>query len=110
MSEDFVMWDIDGLLASYNEIPEWKANVENTLTELFRFLEKNQLLSCKVTSADGEVVKRIIRYSELTEDGRKISCGSKNPVHRWLASKGGQRNPPDMKILEKALIDIRSNQ
>ena len=107
MPEDFVMWDIDSLLESYSEIPEWKASLEEGLEELFRFLERNGLLLCKVTDGNGAVLKREIKYSELTDEGRAIACGPKNLVHRWLVSKGVQKTPPDLKILEKALVEIR---
>ncbi|QQZ35755.1 hypothetical protein [Pseudomonas sp. SK2] len=107
MSENFVMWDVDGILESYKDIPEWEASVNNTLEELFRFLEMNGLLCCRVTNERGQIIKRKVKFSELTDEGRSIAFGPKNPVHRWLASKGAQKTPPDMKMLERALLEIR---
>lgn len=107
MSEDFVMWDIDSILESYKDIPDWEVSVNNSLEALFRFLEVNDLLRCKVSNERGELIKRVVKFSELTDDGKSLACGPKNPVHRWLASKGAQKIPPDMKMLDKALWKIR---
>ncbi|MGS7252892.1 hypothetical protein HG549_02640 [Pseudomonas sp. SK] len=107
MSEDFVVWDIDSILESYTDIPEWEVSVNRKLEGLFIFLETNGLLKCRVTDERGAVIKRTIRLSELNDEGKSIACGPKNPIHRWLASKGSQKNPPDMKMLEKALSEVR---
>lgn len=107
MSDDFVVWDIDSILESYTDIPEWEISVNRTLQGLFIFLEVNGLLNCRVSDERGVVVKRVIRFSELTDEGKGIACGPKNPIHRWLASKGSQKNPPNMKMLEKALLEVR---
>lgn len=107
MSEDFVVWDIDSILKSYTDIPEWEVSVSRKLEGLFVFLEVNGLLKCRVTDERGVVIKRAIKLSELTDEGKGMACGPKNPIHRWLASKGSQKNPPDMKMLEKALLEIR---
>ena len=109
MSEDYVVWDIDKILEAYDDIPEWKENVDTCFKYLFAFLEKNQLLYCKVTDASGQnIAKRIITNNEITPEGKLLTHGPKSPVSRWLGSKGSQKNPPDMKILEKALADIRT--
>lgn len=109
MSDDYVVWDIDQILEAYNNIPEWKDNVDVGFKCLFGFLESNGLLCCSVTdSSTGNVVKRVIMDSEITQEGKLLTHGPKSPVNRWLGSKGAQKNPPDMKMLEKALAEIRN--
>ncbi len=80
------------------------------MESLFLFLERNALLTCKVSDESGHVVKRSLMKSELTAEGLRLASGPKNPVHRWLGSKGSQKNPPDMKLLEKALAEIRAGK
>ena len=108
MINNYVVWDIDELLKSYIKYPDVAERVNATMESLFRFMEVKGLFVCRVTSEQGEVVKRVIMLSDITEEGLQLSTGPKNPVHRWLGSKGAQKNPPDMKMLEKALAEIRN--
>ncbi len=110
MPEDYKMWDIDQLLKSYVNVPDMAESVQQKMESLFLFLERNLLLKCKVSDEGGCVVRRSLMKSELTEDGAKLASGPKNPVHRWLGSKASQKKPPDMKLLEKALAEIRSGK
>ena len=110
MYSDYTVWDIDGVLEAYREVPEWRESVEIGYKSLFLFMERNGLVNCKVSNELGEVVKRSIKASEITEEGRLLTRGPKNPVGKWMRSKGGQKNPPDMKILEKALAEIRASK
>ena len=110
MTKDYVMWDIDELVKSYVNYPDIAQSVTTTMENLFAFMEAKGLLVCPVTNEYGKVIKRKIMYKEITEEGIQLSSGPKNPVHRWLGSKGAQKNPPDMKMLEKALTKIRSSK
>ena len=110
MTEDYTLWNIDRTLERYKEIPDWKVSVERKLKALFIFYEKNGLFTCRVTDDDGRVVKRAVRKSELTPDGCLLGSGPKSAVNRWLDSKGSQKDPPNMKMLEKALAEIRSSK
>ena len=110
MTKDYVMWDIDELVKSYVNYPDIAQSVTTTMENLFAFMEANGLLVCPVTNEYGKVIKRKIMYNEITEEGIQLSSGPKNPVHRWLGSKGAQKNPPDMKMLEKALTEIRNSK
>jgi hypothetical protein len=107
MNDDFKMWDIDGILKSYVNEPDMRLNVEFGMECLFGFLERELLLKCKISDGNGRVTKRFIMKSELTDEGLKLAMGPKNPIHRWLGSKGSQKSPPDMRMLEKALSEIR---
>ena len=110
MERDYDLWDIDFILTSYRNIPDWKVSVDRKFQALFVFYEKNGLLTCRVTDDDGRVVKRVIMNSELTPEGNLLCSGSRSAVGRWLDSKGSQKDPPDMKILEKALAEIRGSK
>ncbi|AGQ33540.1 Uncharacterised protein [Serratia liquefaciens] len=110
MLDDYKMWDIDQLLGSYINAPDMAASVRQKMESLFLFLERNSLLKCKVSDGSGNIARRSLMRSELTEEGTKLASGPKNPVHRWLGSKASQKNPPDMKLLEKALAEIRAGK
>ncbi|MGE8394147.1 hypothetical protein HFV04_020210 [Pseudomonas sp. BIGb0427] len=110
MSEDYAVWDIDQILEAYSQEPELRDGVEAGLTALLVFLEKHQLLTCRVTDAQGKLFKRALMASEISGEGKLLTHGRNNPVQRWLGSKGGQKNPPDMKLLEKALATLRKAQ
>nr|WP_319527429.1 hypothetical protein [Pseudomonas laurentiana] len=110
MSEDYAIWDIDRILEAYEGVPEWQANVEKGFNSLFCFLERNGLVMCGVTNARGEVVRRLIMASDLTEEGKLLALGPRNPIDRWLDSNGRKKNPPDMKILERALAKVRAKK
>ncbi|NML34353.1 hypothetical protein [Paraburkholderia antibiotica] len=110
MLDDYKMWDIDQLLGSYINAPDMAASVRQKMESLFLFLERNSLLKCKVSDGSGNIARRSLMRSELTEEGTKLASGPKNLVHRWLGSKASQKNPPDMKLLEKALAEIRAGK
>lgn len=110
MAKDYSVWDIDELVAAYANVPDLAETVRTGMEALFKFMETQGLLTCRVTDEQGQVVKRQIMASQITEEGNRLSSGPKNPVHRWLGSKGGQKNPPDLKMLEKALAEIRAGK
>jgi hypothetical protein len=110
MEKDYAVWNIDELLKSYVNVPDMAERVKVKMETLFSFLEANGLLTCRITNEQGQVVKRVIMASEITGEGDLLSKGRKNPVHRWLGSKASQKNPPDMKMLEKALAEIRAGK
>lgn len=109
MSE-YPVWDIDGVLESYKNIPEWHAGIGRALENLFLFMESNGLLICRVSDDSGRVVKRVIMSNEITSEGDLLSSGRNNAVDKWLRSKARFKNPDDLRALEKALADIRAKK
>ena len=107
MSQHYEVWNIEELLKAYVNVPDMAESVKIKMENLFLFLERNSLLTCRVSDENGRVVKRSIMSSELTDEGDQLSTGPKNAVHLWLGSKSSQKNPPDMKLLEKSLAEIR---
>ncbi len=108
MSQDYVLWDIDELLKAYINAPDMAERVKIKMESLFLFLERNALLACRISNENGQVVKRILKKSELTDEADRLCAGPRNAVHRWLGSKSSHNRPPDMMLLEKALADIRN--
>lgn len=107
MVGDYPVWDIDVLVASYESAPDWQRNVEVAMESLFVFLERNELLKCRVTGEDGRLVKRIIMKSEMTEEGNKLVEGPKSAVRKWAKSKRIINDPRNISVLEKALAEVR---
>ncbi|CAG2159122.1 hypothetical protein [Cupriavidus numazuensis] len=107
MGKDYELWNIDELLKAYANVPDMAISVQAAMEHLFLFLEKSALLTCTISDGHGVVTKSSILKSELTDEGRLLASGPKNPVDRWLGSKGPQKSPPDMRMLEKALTEIR---
>ncbi|QXI49532.1 MULTISPECIES: hypothetical protein [Pseudomonas] len=107
---DYLVWDIDGVLEAYANIPEWHASIGRALENLFLFMESNGLLNCRVSDENGKVVKRIIMSSEIAAEGDLLSNGRNNAVDKWLRSKARLKDPDDLKSLEKALADIRAKR
>ncbi len=109
MSQDYELWNIEELLKAYANVPDMAEAVKIKMESLFLFLEQNSLLTCRVSNDSGQIIKRSIMKSELTDEGARLSSGPKNAVHRWLGSKSSQKSPPEMKPLEKSLAEIRSH-
>ncbi|MFC7422036.1 hypothetical protein ACFQNF_19440 [Iodobacter arcticus] len=109
MDKDYDVWNIDEILKAYSNVPDMAKNVKTALESLFIFLEKNSLITSTISDENGNIIKVFIKKSELTSEGLLIGCGPKNPIHRWLGSKSSQKTPPDMKLLEKALLEIRKS-
>jgi hypothetical protein len=110
MGKDYSVWNIDELALAYTNVPDLADTVRAAMEALFKFMETEGLLTCRVTNEQGQVVKRQIMASQITDEGNRLSSGPKNPVHRWLGSKGAQKNPPDIRMLEKALAEIRAGR
>ncbi|AZL73637.1 hypothetical protein [Pseudomonas oryziphila] len=105
---DYPVWDIEGVLESYKNIPEWHASIGKALESLFLFMERNGLLKCRVSDDNGKLVKRVIMSSEITAEGDLLSSGRNNAVDKWLRSKARFKDPSDLKTLERALAKLRS--
>lgn len=106
--DDYTLWDVDEIVSAYSEIPEWQVRTEEGFRYLFKFLQDNGLISCDLVNDELSFIKRTIKISEVTDEGRKLVSGAKSPYLRWIKSKARDSVPPNMKILEKALMEIRS--
>jgi len=107
--KDFTMWDIDWMVQRYID-PDMAGNINTAFETLFLFFEKNGLLKVSVSNPEGKIIKRTLKASEITKEGRLLTDGYKSPVDRWLSSKGRNKVPPDMRILEQALAEARTKE
>jgi len=117
MEKNYLVWsDINSVVSRYQmddqdgqSIPDVEKQIiaRRTLTALRMFFYKNKLLNNDRQDSNGELLGRSYYRNNFTEDGMELL---KRKVSSWLDSKGAQKNPPDMKVLEKALSDIRSNK
>ena len=78
-----------------------------SLHALRNFFLKNDLLANKKINTRDKNIERNFYFNDFTEEGIELL---KRKVPSWLDSKSAQKNPPDMKSLERALTAIRSNK
>lgn len=102
--ERYKKMDENGNIFPDTEIQEV---VRRKLTALRRFLADNGLLTVEVFDKQGNLIDREYRFNDFTEEGILLL---KRKEGAWLNSKGSDKDPPDMKILEKALAEIRAGK
>nr|NLU60328.1 hypothetical protein [Pseudomonas sp. BIGb0427] len=91
MSEDYAVWDIDQILEAYSQEPELRDGVEAGLTALLVFLEKHQLLTCRVTDAQGKLFKRALMASEISGRASCLPMAATIRCSAGWAPKAGKR-------------------
>ena len=114
MNHNYSVWGtVESIVAAYkimdengNIVPDVESQVivRRMLTALIRFFADNELLKVKPFDADGKLIDRQYFRSEFVDEGIALI---KRKESAWLDSKASKKNPPDMKILEKALAEIR---
>ena len=117
MNHNHSVWGtVESIVAAYkimdengNIVPDVESQiiVKRMLTALIRFFADNELLKVKPFDADGKLIDRQYFRSEFTDEGIALI---KRKESAWLDSKASKKNPPDMKILEKALAEIRTGK
>ena len=117
MTHDYLVWGtVDTMVSAYKMIDEKgdivpdvesQVIVRRMLTALIKFFADNELLKVKPFDADGKLIDRQYFRSEFTDEGIALI---KRKESVWLDSKASNKNPPDMKILEKALAEIRTGK
>ncbi|NNA21178.1 hypothetical protein HBN70_10435 [Pseudomonas lundensis] len=117
MNHNYSVWGtVESIVAAYkimdengNIVPDVESQVivRRMLTALIRFFADNELLKVKPFDADGKLIDRQYFRSEFTDEGIALI---KRKESVWLDSKASKKNPPDMKILEKALAEIRTGK
>ena len=117
MTHDYLVWGtVDTMVSAYKMIDEKgdivpdvesQIIVKRMLTALIRFFADNELLKVKPFDADGKLIDRQYFRSEFVDEGIALI---KRKESAWLDSKASKKNPPDMKILEKALAEIRTGK
>lgn len=117
MNENYLVWGhVAEFSDSYHKMdkdgnivpdPDTQKRVRRKLTELRRFFADNGLLTVEAFDKQGNLIDREYRFNDFTEEGILLL---KRKEGAWLDSKGSRKDPPDMKILEKALAEIRAGK
>ncbi|UVL91487.1 hypothetical protein [Pseudomonas sichuanensis] len=69
----------------------------------YDFFFRKGLLLVNPFDQNGELIEREYRVNDFSEVGYEL-CRKKIPA--WLRGKGSKKNPPDMSLLEKALVEM----
>ncbi|WP_409281845.1 hypothetical protein [Pseudomonas defluvii] len=115
MSENYFVWgtiascvESDELLNEVGEFVVYSEGVERRkrrLVALRKFYSDNDLLRVRAFDDFGGVIDREYYFNDFTDEGVELL---RRKESAWLKSKGSSRNPPDMRILERALAEIRA--
>ncbi|OBR50762.1 hypothetical protein A6456_02900 [Paraburkholderia tropica] len=87
--------------------PETQQMVKRKLTALRQFFSDNKLLSVEMFEAKGNLIDIAYRRSDFTAEGIELL---RRKEGAWLKSKASTKEPPDVKLLEKALAEIRAGK
>lgn len=117
MKDNYLVWGtIEPIVAAYkmmNEggdiVPDLESQVivRRMLIALTKFFAEHGLLTTKSFDDEGNLIDRDYRKHDFTDEGIEL-C--KRKVRAWMNSKASKKDPPDMKILEKALAEIRDGK
>ena len=90
---------IDFYQSSKNK--EWRKQVKDRQTAIFRFLEKNALSTIKLTDEEGEAIENLtLMRSHLSENGAKLF---EKAIPAWERARDKDGDVSNVKQLEKAL-------
>lgn len=116
MSHNYSVWGtVESIVSAYkmmdedgNIVPDLESQVivRRMLTALRRFFFDNGLLAVVAFDEGGNLIDRHYYKNDFTDDGIKLL---KRKEAAWLRSKAAKKTPPDMTILEKELIKIRTD-
>lgn len=117
MSKNYLVWgpvaEFAGRYSMMNEKgeivpdPETQQMVKRKLTALRQFFSDNKLLNVEVFDAKGNLIDIAYRRNDFTAEGIELL---RRKEGAWLKSKASTKNPPDVKLLEKALAEIRAGK
>ena len=117
MTQNYLIWGtVESAVSLYEKmdhngdfIPDVESQeiVRRSLIALRRFFADNGLFTVKAFDVKGSLIDREYRKNDLTEDGIELW---RRKEGAWFKSKGSRKDPPDMRILEKALAEIRAGK
>ncbi len=118
MSDNYFVWStVESTVSRYmvmddagNSSPDplLRPIVERKLIALRKFYFENGLLTVKAFDDDGNHIDREYYKNDITDEGLELIRNKR--VGSWLNSKASQKDPPDMKLLEKALTELRAGK
>jgi hypothetical protein len=102
------LWNLDGILPSYSEVPDLRQNVINAYTGIAKFMSDNGLFKTKrkVLGPKGELLVRRVFVNDLTSEGVRFA---RLAEFSWFASKASNSYPANSQLLEKHLRSVRKN-
>lgn len=111
--KNHVVWGAPGeLISAYKKldengdlVPDFESQAVVKMAEVakYEFFYRNGLLLVNPFSQDGGLIDRDYRVSDFSKSGYEL-CKKKVPA--WQKGKGSKNSPPDMSILEKALMEV----
>nr|WP_319527519.1 hypothetical protein [Pseudomonas laurentiana] len=111
MDENYLVWgEVETLVSAYKLVGgagsisndfESQEVVRRMLKALIKYFSDNNLL----VEVGQACVGRAYYRNDFTEEGIELL---RRKEAAWLKSKASKKNPPDMRILEKALAEIRA--
>jgi hypothetical protein len=117
MSDNYSVWPtVASFVAAYkvmdengNLVPDIESQVivRRRQTALRKLFADNGLLTVDAFDGSGDLIDRHYYKDDFTAEGIEL-CKRKVPA--WMNSKGSKKDPPDMKMLEKALAEIRAGK
>ncbi|NML34351.1 hypothetical protein [Paraburkholderia antibiotica] len=117
MMQNYLVWGtVENFASRYermdddgNFVPDVKSQeiVRRSLVALRRFFADNELVTVKMFDAKGDLIDREYRKDDFTAEGVELI---RRKEGAWLKSEGSKKDPPDMKLLEKALAEIRAGK
>lgn len=117
MSDNHLVWStIESLVAAYKLMDEYGNLVPDLDSQtiarrrqiaLRKYFDENGLLTVKAFDGKGGVIDRQYRKNDFTNEGFEL-C--KRKVPEWLKSKTSAKDPPDTRLLEKALAEVRADK
>ncbi|MBL1188748.1 hypothetical protein CIV90_27315 [Escherichia coli] len=117
MSENYFVWGpVAEFIKSYKMmstdgdiVPDLEAQgiSRRRQTALRKFFADNSLLAVDAFDAKGNLIDREYRKNDFTAEGIELL---RRKEGAWMKSKASAKDPPDMKLLEKALVEIRAGE
>jgi hypothetical protein len=100
------VWDLDGILPSYREVPGLRQQVINAHASIAKFMDDNGLFRKKrrVFDAKGKLLVRSVFVNDLTSEGLRFV---KVAADSWFGSKASNEYPANTQLLEKHLKSVR---
>jgi hypothetical protein len=102
--KDFVVYTLPGLLSA-SKRTEYRQKCREQAHHLLRFLVDNKLTESVLPSSAMDDL--VIMASDLTQDGLAVM---REGLRKWVAAQDRGGLASDLKILNEALLKVRSSQ
>lgn len=100
-----ICYDIDPLLDEDTQKLTGQYREKQALTALFRYLQRNNLLTCMVFDNSGVPISTVLRKRDFTELGWALL--DSGAIDLWLKSKTAKGSNPDFRLIDNRLAGLR---